>query len=107
MHTVLECIKDTPEWRSLGIHLGVKSSKLDEIARYPVGQQKSLMVQAWFDSGLVPTWDKLYEALQKPSVVETQAAERVDCMRRPSLVSASLCGDSVSKDSPLESDKSN
>ncbi len=93
---VLLEIKDVSDWRSLGKHLGIESSKLDEIGRHSIEEQKSRMVAAWFASGEDCTWDKLSKALKKPAVSETRVAERVDNIRRASLQQQDI---SVYKDS--------
>lgn len=85
---VLIHIEGVSDWRSLGTHLGIKSSKLDEIGRYPPEEQKQQLAVAWLQSGDC-TWDKLVEALEKPSVREVKAAENVRA-RKPSLISSEL-----------------
>lgn len=98
---VLHTIVDVNDWRSLGKHLGIESSKLDEIGRHPVKEQKSRMVNAWFESDEECTWEKLREALKKPSVSETRAAEKVDRIRRASLLKdRSAYKDSIEAISP-------
>lgn len=73
---VLEAIEEVSDWRTLGTHLGIKSSKLDEIARYPPEEQKSQLVAAWERSGTDCTWKKLEEALEKPSVCGVRAVKK-------------------------------
>lgn len=58
----LDAIEDVREWRSLGVHLGIKSSKLDEIGRCSIEEQKTRLVSAWFECGVSPNWEKLYTA---------------------------------------------
>ena len=72
---VMELMDDVSDWRSLGWHLEVKSAKLNEIAKYPPEEQKAQLVSAWFSMGNC-TWDKLMEALEKPSVSGVQAAKK-------------------------------
>lgn len=72
---VMESIEEVSDWRTLGTHLGIKSSKLDEISRYPPEEQKSQLVTAWY-SGIDCTWEKLEEALNKPSVCGVQAVKK-------------------------------
>lgn len=100
--TALDAIVDINEWRSLGVHLGIKSSKLDEIGRCSIEEQKTMLVKAWFECDASPSLDKLHTALSKPSVGQTRVAEKVDKLRRTSLVetSGSVLDVSVSKDGP-------
>lgn len=105
--TALNAIQDVTNWRSLGTHLGIKSSKLDEIAKFPIKEQKSQIVVAWFACDEAPSLEKLQTALKKPSVGEIRAAERVSDMRRVSLTSGPSFDTSVSKDSPLKTDEGN
>ena len=72
---VLHAIGDVSDWRSLGKHLGIKSSKLDEIGRCSIEEQKPKMVVAWFESDEDCTWEKLEEVLKKPAVSEIEVAE--------------------------------
>lgn len=101
MATALEIIKDTREWRSLGTQLGIKSSKLDEIARFR-GDEKSRLMKAWFECDECPTADKLRCALKKPSVGEIRAAERAARLSRTDTFGSSI-DTTVSRDCPLES----
>lgn len=82
---VLEAIESVSDWRSLGTHLRIKIAKLDEIAKYSPEEQKSKLVAAWFESEENCTWEKLEEALDRPSLRESQAVERVR-KRRTSTV---------------------
>lgn len=102
---VLIYIEGVSDWRSLGTHLGIKSSKLDEISRYLPEEHKPQLVAAWLQSDGDCTLDKLAEALEKPSVREVQAAENVRA-RKPSLISSTLfMGSSVEADGPQPSRK--
>lgn len=64
--TALDAIEDVREWRSLG-YLG---TKLDEIGRCSIEEQKTRLVSAWFECGVSPNWEKLYTALTKTRVAE-------------------------------------
>ena len=91
-------IEDVSDWRSLGKHLGIESSKLDEIGRHSIEEQKTRLVMAWFESDEDCTWEKLEEALKKPAVSEIRAAEKV---RKASLlIDRSPCKDSFEAISP-------
>lgn len=98
---VLEAIEGVSDWRSLGTHLRIKIAKLDEIAKYSPEEQKSKLVAAWFESEENCTWEKLEEALDRPSLRESQAVERVR-KRRTSLMSSTLTV--LNKDSSIEVD---
>ena len=103
---VLQVIRDVSDWRSLGTHLGIEAAKLQEISRYQPEDQKSKLVAAWFECARDEerTWEKLREALEKPSVSGLQAMENVERIRRSSLItSTSYRGDSVDVDGPLSS----
>ena len=101
---VLQVIRDVSDWRSLGTHLGIEAAKLQEISRYQPEDQKSKLVAAWFECDEECTWEKLREALEKPSVSGLQAVENVERIRRSSLItSTSYRGDSVDVDGPLSS----
>lgn len=76
----LGAIKDVKEWKNLGVCLGVKSSKLDEIETYPDEQQKQALIEAWFECDEFPSLDKLCKALRNPLVSETRAAEGVEIL---------------------------
>lgn len=62
---VLHAIAHVSDWRSLGTHLGIESSKLDEIEMLPSEDWKSKLVEAWFESADHCTYDKVEEALKK------------------------------------------
>ena len=83
IEAVLHAIADvTNNWRNIGTQLNIKSYKLDQIDGCPAEEQMTRMVTAWFGSDDNPTWDKLYQALQKQSVNEHRAAEKVSILRR-------------------------
>ncbi len=68
--------------RNLGTILGIESSRLDEIDSHPLEEKKMHLIKMWFKIEADPTWDKLTQALQNPSVMENRAAERACSLRR-------------------------
>ena len=87
---VLSVIADVSNWRNLGTQLGIESSKLDEIDRCPVEEQKTKMVTTWLNCDENPSWDKLYRALRRPSVNMNRAADKVASRFRGSSFNESL-----------------
>lgn len=99
LHVIMNYVSD---WRSLGIHLGIEAAKLEEISRYQPEEQKSKLVAAWFECDKECTWEKLREALEKPSVSGRQAVRKVEKIRRSSLMTwTSYKDDPVEVDGPL------
>lgn len=92
--TVLQTIASVVDWRTLGTHLGIPSTKLREIGMHPIEERKSRMVTAWLKGGSNCSWAKLKEALRKPSMQENRSAEVVEDIQKGSLA----------KDSSLEAD---
>ncbi len=68
--------------RNLGTILGIESSRLEEIDSYSLEERRTQLIKMWFEIEADPTWDKLTQALQNPSVMENRAAEKACSIRK-------------------------
>ncbi len=70
---VLNRIEDVTRWKDLGLQLGLKSSRLDEIE----DNFKLKMITLWIATDRDASWEKLEIALKTPAMCENRAAKGI------------------------------
>ena len=81
---ILNAIKDVADWKLLGIQLGIKGSKLQEIDANNSGQIANCrldLINYWLDSDVSASWQELITALKE--IDEHVLAEEIRALYYP------------------------
>ena len=91
----MNIVSKVTRYMNLGTQLYVPSWKLNEISQYPPEEQKSRIIQGWFEHDNNPTYGTLYRALKQPSVDDKRAALQVSKLCRTISVDSSVSADGI------------